>query len=159
MVRVCFVCLGNICRSPTAEGVMRHLIAERQVGHLVQVDSAGTSAYHIGERPDRRSAATARRRGIELVGHARQFEREDLEAFDYVVAMDTQNFKELVKLAPRDARDRIHLMRDFDPESPKGASVPDPYYGGEQGFEEVLDQCLRACSALLDEILNRRAGE
>ena len=135
---------------------MRHLIAERQLAELIGVDSAGTSAYHIGERPDRRSAATARRRGIELGGRARQFEREDFEAFDYVVAMDTENFKELVRIAPRTARDKIHLMRDFDPESPKGASVPDPYYGGERGFEEVLDQCLRACSALLDEMLERQ---
>ena len=151
--RVCFVCLGNICRSPTAEGVFRHLLAEADLGDALVVDSAGTAAYHAGESPDRRSAATASRRGIHLGGRARRFERGDFERFDYVVAMDGSNHRDLLQLAPsEDAREKVHLLRDFDPEAVTGSEVPDPYYGGEDGFEKVLDICVAGCRGLLAHI-------
>lgn len=150
---VCFVCLGNICRSPTAEGVFRHLLREAGLEDAVVVDSAGTAAYHAGESPDRRSTATARERGIVLEGQARRFEEGDFERFDYVVAMDKSNEQNLHRLAPDDAaEEKIHLLRDFDPDSPDGAEVPDPYYGGADGFTAVLDICLAGCAGLLAHI-------
>jgi protein-tyrosine phosphatase len=152
MVRVCFVCLGNICRSPTAEGVMRHLLAEQGLATAVEVDSAGTAAYHTGEKPDRRSAAAAQRRGVELVGRARQFLTQDWQRFDYVVAMDQANFDDLAEQAPRELRDRLSLLLQFDRDSKPGASVPDPYYGGEQGFDHVVDLCFAGCRGLIEHI-------
>ena len=153
MVSVCFVCLGNICRSPTAEGVMRHLVREAGLESAVHVDSAGTGSWHVGEAPDRRARAAGRRRGIEIGGAARQFQRSDFARFDYVVAMDGSNYDELSELAPSaEARRKLHLLRSFDPASPKGAHVPDPYYGGPEGFDEVLELCLAACRALLERI-------
>lgn len=152
MVRVCFVCLGNICRSPTAEGVTAHRARQRGVSHLVQLDSAGTGAYHIGERPDRRSIEAARRRGIELPGVARQFTVGDFTRFDYVLAMDEDNLSALEQLLGHRRHDGLRLFRSFDPTAPSGASVPDPYFGGADGFEEVLDQCERAAAGLLDHL-------
>lgn len=150
MVRICFVCLGNICRSPTAEGVMQHLVEAADLTEHIELDSAGTGAYHVGERPDRRSAAAARQRGVELRGRARQFEAADFDEFDHVVAMDLSNLRDLTGLC-RSSSDRakLSLLRDFDPESPKGSSVPDPYYGGPGGFDEVLDICEAGCRHLL----------
>ncbi len=144
------MCLGNICRSPTAEGVMQHLVEAADLTQHIELDSAGTGAYHVGERPDRRSAAAAQRRGIELRGRARQFEVSDFDAFDHVVAMDQANFVDLTRLC-RSAADRakLSLLRDHDPESPKGSDVPDPYYGGAGGFDEVLDICEAGCRHLL----------
>jgi protein-tyrosine phosphatase len=153
MVRVCFVCLGNICRSPTAEGVMRHLVERAGLDHAVEIDSAGTDAYHAGEAPDRRAHAAARARGIRLEGRARRFERVDWDRFDYVLAMDSSNHRELERRAPTPAaRAKLRLFRSFDPSAPPEASVPDPYYGGADGFEEVLDICERACGHLLSEL-------
>jgi len=153
IVRVCFVCLGNICRSPTGEGVMRKLVAEAGLAQKIDVDSAGTAAYHVGERADSRSREAARRRGIDLTSRGRAFESADFDAFDYLLAMDLENLMNLRALA-RSERDKekIHLLRSFDPEAPPQAEVPDPYYGGEQGFERVLDLCEAACSGLLDTI-------
>lgn len=152
MVRVCFVCLGNICRSPTAEGVMAHLLKEEGI-QGIEIDSAGTSAHHIGESPDRRSTATARKRGIRLSGSSRQFVKPDFKRFDYVVAMDASNRSRLMALAPDEhARAKISLLRDFDPDSPPDSEVPDPYYGGAQGFETVVDICLAGCRGLLDHL-------
>lgn len=152
MVRICFVCLGNICRSPTAEGVMAHLVAERGLqGHYL-LDSAGTSAHHTGERPDRRSAATAAARGIELPGRSRQFLASDFERFDFIVAMDQSNLNNLRRLAPsEEAEAKLSLLRQFDPKSPDGAEVPDPYYGGSRGFEDVLDIVIAGCTGLLEQ--------
>ena len=151
--RVCFVCLGNICRSPTAEGVFRHLLDEADLTDAVVVDSAGTAAYHAGEAPDRRSAAAARRRGIRLGGKARRFDVEDFDRFDYVVPMDAANERDLLALAPDDAaRATVKLLRDYDPRSPAGSEVPDPYYGGEDGFEKVLDICVAGCRGLLAQV-------
>jgi protein-tyrosine phosphatase len=159
MVRSCFVCLGNICRSPTAEGVMRHLVREAGLGGRIEIDSAGTAAYHAGESPDRRATLTARRRGIELSGRARQFKSGDWERFDYVLAMDTSNLRDLDASAPSSAaREKLSLLRSFDPESPPDASVPDPYYGGDAGFDEVLDLCEAACRGLLEHIQKEHAS-
>ena len=153
VTRVCFVCLGNICRSPTAEGVFRHLVEESGLSEVFEIDSAGTAAYHAGETPDRRSAATARRRGVELGGRARQFVREDFHRFDHVLAMDRSNLDALLRLAPDEAaRARARLLRDHDPDSPPGAEVPDPYYGGPDGFDDVFDICMAACRGLLREL-------
>lgn len=152
-VSVVFVCLGNICRSPTAEGVFRHLVAEAELQDRIHVDSAGTAAYHAGEPPDHRATQHAARRGIRLEGRARQFVAKDFQRFDYVLAMDAANFRELSRQARDDtARQRLYYCRDFDASSPRGASVPDPYYGGDAGFEEVLDLCEAACRGLLEHI-------
>lgn len=151
-VRLCFVCLGNICRSPTAEAVMRHLVAQAGLSAHIEIDSAGTAAYHVGSPPDRRARAAAHKRGIDMGGRARQFQPEDWERFDYVLAMDRSNYEDLLAIAPDGASRKLHLLRSFDPESPPGASVPDPYYGGPEGFEEVLDLCEAACRHLLEHI-------
>jgi protein-tyrosine phosphatase len=153
MVSVCFVCLGNICRSPTAEGVMRHLVREAGLETAVRVDSAGTGSWHVGEAPDRRARAAGNRRGIEISGAARQFQRSDFARFDYVLAMDGANFDELAELAPNaGALEKLHLLRSFDPAAPKNAAVPDPYYGGPEGFDEVVELCIAACRPLLERI-------
>lgn len=157
-ISVCFVCLGNICRSPTAEGVMRHLVETASLGARVEIASAGTAAYHTGELPDRRSRAAARKRGIELVSRARQFAARDWERFDYVLAMDGENYDVLARLAPNAAaRSRLGLLREFDSKSPPESSVPDPYYGGDDGFEHVLDLCEAACAGLLEHMRREHA--
>jgi protein-tyrosine phosphatase len=150
-LRVSFVCLGNICRSPTAEAVMRHLVKEAGLAERVRVDSAGTGDWHVGEARDARSAAVGRRRGIPLAGHARQWQRADFARFDYVLAMDRKNQRDLLELAPDDeARAKIHLLRAFDPASGRDDDdVPDPYYGGPDGFDRVFDICEAACRGLL----------
>jgi protein-tyrosine phosphatase len=156
-MRLCFVCLGNICRSPTAHGVMARLVAEAGLGAagrgaVIEVDSAGTAAYHVGELPDERSRAAARRRGIVLDHRARQFTAADLDRFDLVVAMDGQNLQRLRQLAGGRTQPPIVLLRSFDPTAASGAEVPDPWGGGDDGFEEVLDQCERACAGLLAHV-------
>jgi protein-tyrosine phosphatase len=152
-VALCFVCLGNICRSPTAAGVMRHLVKEAGLEQSVKIESAGTAGYHRGEAPDRRACAAGARRGIPIEGSARQFVRSDWDRFDYVLAMDRANLEDLEKTAPAAARaGKLHLLRSFDPAAPAGASVPDPYYGGEEGFDDVLELCLSACRGLLERI-------
>ena len=158
MVRLCFVCLGNICRSPTAEAVMLDLVEKAGLSAAIEVDSAGTAGYHAGDRPDTRAAAAARRRGIELRGRARQFRAQDYDRFDYVLAMDQSNFEDLAELAgSAAARKKLHLLRAFDPKSPRGAGVPDPYYGGDDGFEQVLDICTAACTGLLERVKKEHA--
>jgi protein-tyrosine phosphatase len=153
MVRVCFVCLGNICRSPTAEGVMRALIERAGLTGAVEIDSAGTGAWHVGEPADERARAAAARRGFELTSVARQVKRADFARFDYLVAMDEENLRALERMAPDEAaRGKVHLLRAFDPAAPRGAAVPDPYYGGDDGFEEVLDICEAACRGLVAHI-------
>lgn len=135
---------------------MQYLIDEAGLSEHIELDSAGTSAYHVGDRPDRRSAATARRRGIELRGRARQFEASDFDEFDYVVAMDRTNLEELRRLAQHERHHaKLSLLRDFDSESPPGSNVPDPYYGGDDGFARVLDICEAGCRELLAEVRRR----
>jgi protein-tyrosine phosphatase len=152
-IRVLFVCLGNICRSPLAESIFRHLAKERGVEHLFEIDSAGTAGYHIGDPPDSRSTATARERGVLVEGVGRQMAGNDLNRFDYVLVMDRENLAAVERLRARGpGLARVHLLREWDVEDP-GADVPDPYYGGPQGFELVHDMIDRACRNLLDELL------
>jgi protein-tyrosine phosphatase len=153
-VRLSFVCLGNICRSPTAEAVMRHLVKQAGLQDRILIDSAGTGDWHVGEPRDRRSAEVGRRRGIPLSGRARQFVPTDFARFEFVLAMDRQNLVNLRGLAPDDAaRDKVRLLRSFDPTIIEGDDeVPDPYFGGPEGFDEVFDICLRACQGLLDHL-------
>ena len=156
MTRVCFVCLGNICRSPTAEGIMLHLVNEAGLADQFAIESAGTGGYHVGEEPDPRTMRTARARGVQLPSRARKFEADDFARFDYVLAMDGENLRFLEALAPdAEARKKLHLLRSFDAESPAGAGVPDPYYGAGDGFERVFDICEAACRGLLTELLEQ----
>lgn len=152
-VRVCFVCLGNICRSPTAEAAMRALLErERLIGHI-EIDSAGTGAWHVGEPPDNRARAAGQRRGLRVDGRARKVVIEDFERFDFLIAMDRSNQSDLQRLAPSmEAAEKIALLRNFDARAPRDAEVPDPYYGGGDGFERVLDICEAACAGLLRHI-------
>ncbi len=138
------MCLGNICRSPTAEGVLRHLITKRGCRRDVEVDSAGTGAWHVGASPDERAAEAARARGIALSGRARQVTFRDFAEFDLLLAMDEENALELRRLAPPGTAHKIRRLADVD--------VPDPYYGGARGFETVLDLVTDACARLLDEL-------
>ncbi len=153
MLGVSFVCLGNICRSPTAEAVMRHLVKQAGLEAKVQVDSGGTGGWHAGEARDPRSSAVGAKRGMPLSGLARQFVAGDFARFDYVLAMDRTNHRDLTRLAPDEAaRAKVRLLRTFDPESPPEAEVPDPYHGGPSGFDRVFDICEAACRGLLDHI-------
>ena len=152
-VRVCFVCLGNICRSPTAEAAMRHLLENEQLTTQIEIDSAGTGDWHVGEPPDRRAKAAGKRRGIDVTGRARRIVAADFEYFDYVIAMDRSNQHDLVRLAPRAADEgKVALFRSFDSDSLRDADVPDPYYGEGDGFTTVLDICEAACRGLLQHI-------
>lgn len=151
--RVCFVCLGNICRSPTAAAVMARLVDDAGMADRVAVESAGTAAWHEGEGPDPRTAAAAARRAIPMDHTARRFRATDFERFDLVVAMDHENVDALTRIAPdASAAAKVVLLRAFDPASPPGATVPDPYYGGPHGFDEVIDLCEAACRGLLSRI-------
>ena len=154
--RILFVCLGNICRSPLAESVFRHLARERGVEDLFEVDSAGTSGWHGGDPPDARSVATARARGVEVAGASRKLLGEDLHRFDYLIAMDSENRANIARLqGASGGACRVHLLREWDPEADR-PDVPDPYYGGEGGFEEVHDIVERSCAALLADLLEQR---
>jgi protein-tyrosine phosphatase len=155
-MRILFVCMGNICRSPTAEGIFRHLLAQRQIDLEVEVDSAGTHDYHVGEPPDPRAIAAARRRGIDLSAlRARSLQPQDFENFDLLIAMDEQNLRELRSRSGPVYASRLRLMMDFAPDVDRRA-VPDPYYGGPQGFEEVLDLLEQASEGLLRQLLVSR---
>jgi protein-tyrosine phosphatase len=154
-MRLLFVCMGNICRSPTAEGVMRHLLREEGLEDEVTIDSAGTGAWHVGNPPDRRATAAAAARGIVLEGAARQVRPSDFDDYDLLLVADRENLADLRAIAPdEEARAKVRLLREFDPAS-GGApdlDVPDPYYGGPDGFEDVLDLVEAACRGLLAEI-------
>ncbi len=154
-MRILFVCLGNICRSPTAEGVMRHKLRAAGLGDDVDVESAGTGGWHVGHPPDERATAAAAARRIELTGAARRFEADDFDDFDLIIAMDRQNLEDMRVLAPHAAAEgRLGLLREYDPLAVDAGDleVPDPYYGGGEGFEEVLDLVDRACDGLLAEV-------
>lgn len=149
-LRVCFVCLGNICRSPTAAGVLRHHVRRAGLDGAIEVDSAGTGSWHVGDPPDYRAAAEAERRGIPLDHRARQFHPDDFTRFDLVLAMDEANLRDLLALAPDDgAAAKVHLLRSFDPGA-DDLAVPDPYYEG--GFERVFDLVDAACLGLLGHL-------
>jgi protein-tyrosine phosphatase len=167
-MRLLFVCLGNICRSPTAEGVMRSLVSEAGLEDSIELDSAGTGAWHVGSPPDARAVAAAHARGITLGGSARQVSRDDFDEFDLVLAMDRANMRELRQLAQgEEERAKVRLLREFDPATGAAADgseraaqhgdgealeVPDPYYGADCGFDEVLDLVQAACAGLLAQI-------
>lgn len=157
-VRVLFVCMGNICRSPTAEGVFRKLHQELAPQLDLHADSAGTHAYHIGDPPDPRSRAAALKRGVDIGGHrGRQVTAADFHVFDYVLAMDSDNLSRLESLRPRDACAELKLLLEYA-ETDVVLDVPDPYYGGDRGFEEVLDLVEAGGRGLLEEIVRRHAG-
>ncbi|WP_330204312.1 low molecular weight protein-tyrosine-phosphatase [Cyanobacterium sp. Dongsha4] len=148
--KLLFVCLGNICRSPSAENIMNHLIEKKGLTEQFECDSAGTSNYHIGSSPDRRMKEAARKRGIELRGKARQIEEFDLEYYDLILAMDKSNYHNILALDPKGKyKHKVKLMCDFA-KNFTDQEVPDPYYGGESGFNYVIDLLLDACQGLLD---------
>ncbi|MEW6765517.1 MAG: low molecular weight protein-tyrosine-phosphatase [Pseudomonadota bacterium] len=151
-VSVLFVCMGNICRSPTAEGVFVHKVREAGLSERIRIDSAGTHAYHIGNPPDPRSQQAALRRGYDLSPlRARKVSVPDFSAFDYVLAMDADNLAILRSLMPGDSRAHVGLFMEFATGA-KEREVPDPYYGGERGFEQVLDMVEAASEGLLHTI-------
>jgi protein-tyrosine phosphatase len=144
--------MGNICRSPTAQGVFERLVKEAGLDAHVEIDSAGTHAYHVGEPPDRRATQAAAERGIDLTPQrARRVREDDFEMFDYVVAMDRDNLEDLRAICPAHVQERLRLLLDFS-ETDRSGDVPDPYYGGAQGFERVLDMVEEGARGLLDEI-------
>lgn len=149
--KLCFVCLGNICRSPTAEGLFIHKVREAGLENYFFIDSAGTAAYHVGEGANSKSQATANKHGVQLPSRARKFEYADLEEFDLILAMDFQNFTDILEMDRKEKyKEKISLMRNFDPV--ESGNVPDPYYGGLQGFENVFQILNRSCTALLEEL-------
>jgi protein-tyrosine phosphatase len=150
-IRICFVCLGNICRSPTAEACFLDLIEREGLAERFAIDSAGTGDYHVGERahPDTRAAAKAR--GVEVRSIARQFVASDFARFDHVIAMDRQNRANLLRMAPDEAaKAKVRLFREFEPGAPGDAEVPDPYYEG--GFDRVFEICAAASRGLLEHL-------
>ena len=152
MKRVLFVCTGNICRSPTAEGVFRHLIQEAGLSGAIESASAGTHGYHVGDPPDPRTVSAAKRRGFDLSAQrARKVRAEDFEVYDFILAMDRDHFAHLESLRPNNARAEVKLLLEYHPERTH-KDVPDPYYGGADGFEQVLDMIEHATRALLHQI-------
>ncbi|MEM9664718.1 MAG: low molecular weight protein-tyrosine-phosphatase [Bacteroidota bacterium] len=155
-IKVLFVCLGNICRSPLAEGVFRHQVQQAGLAHAFEIASAGTGAWHVGEPPDARMRQTAQAHGISLAGQrAQQVNPADLDRYDLVLAMDPTNQRDLQALAARPSSGQaVRLFRDFDPQ-PGDRAVPDPYYGGPEGFETVYRIVDRTCRALLQHLIDQ----
>jgi len=152
-MRILFICMGNICRSPTAEGVFRRLVQERAPHLPLEIDSAGTHDYHVGDPPDPRAVAAAARRGIDLRSlRARQVSDDDFESFDLILAMDRLNYVTLLERAPDVLHERNRLFMDYARDT-SAKDVPDPYYGGPLGFEQVLDLAEEAAAGLLDEVM------
>ncbi len=155
-VKVLFVCMGNICRSPTAEGVFTHLVQNRKLAHRFSIDSAGTHAYHIGDAPDLRSQKAALERGIDISHlRGRKVIFGDFEDFDFLLAMDDDNHALLVNACPKQHQHKIHYFLNFAPQL-KTREVPDPYYGGEQGFERVLDMIEAASDGFLKHLFDTK---
>jgi Protein-tyrosine-phosphatase len=151
-IRVLFVCLGNICRSPLAEAVFNHKIKQAGLAEHFEVDSCGTGDYHIGEPPDPRTLANARKNGIAVDHFCRQITEDDLSYFDYILTMDNSNLQNVMSLEGADQHShKISLLREFDPDG-KGLEVPDPYFGGEEGFDLVYDILDRALDGFLDYV-------
>ena len=151
--RLLFVCLGNICRSPSAENIMNHLVQQAGLSGAIVCDSAGTADYHIGATPDRRMVAAAARRGIQMQGRARQFHSLDFEKFDLILAMDAENYRNILSLDRQgEYRHKVLLMCEFARNS-QMREVPDPYYGGPEGFDQVIDLLLDACDGLLQKVV------
>jgi protein-tyrosine phosphatase len=158
--RICFVCLGNIVRSPLAEHMFVHQTRKRGLENKYEVCSRGTGSWHVGEEPDPRMRRVAARKGLNYTGRARQFQRGDFDRFDLVIAMDQENLQSLQELVNNEEdRAKIRLLREFDPHGGPGAGVPDPYYGGIDGFEEVFAMVDRSTRALLDALERRDTEE
>ncbi len=156
--RILFVCLGNICRSPMAEGVFRRAAEDRGALHLFEIDSAGLGHWHIGQAPDARAQSASLKRGIDISGQsARQVKHGDFARFDLIVAMDGENFQELVQLAPSDARHKVRRFLDFAPEA-RTKNVPDPFFGGPESFDHALDLIEQAAGGLLATLLTEAAA-
>jgi protein-tyrosine phosphatase len=152
-IKLLFVCLGNICRSPSAEGIMNHLIAQQGLGNSIQCDSAGTSDYHVGAAPDIRMTQAARNSGVTLAGRSRQFEMLDFKTFDFILAMDQANYQSLMMLdRTGQFKDKVRLMCEFC-QTFSDKDVPDPYYGGPDGFKYVIDLLTDACNGLLEYVI------
>ncbi len=151
MKNVLFVCLGNICRSPLAEAVFKDIVKKRGLEDKISVDSCGTGNWHIGETPDPRSVAIASRNGIPIMHRGRQLEEADFQNFDYILAMDKANLRDITSKKGASGHDNIHLMQSFD-NNQSGEDVPDPYYGGEDGFQRVFDMLQESCENLADEV-------
>lgn len=153
-IRVLMVCLGNICRSPTAHAVFYQRVVEAKLGDAIEVDSAGTGAFHVGEKPDKRARIAAKQRGYDLSGlRARQVKTSDFESFDYILAMDDNNLRDLLAQCPPSSRDKVRLFMEFSDNNHE--SVPDPYYSGVDGFELVLNLAEQAAAGLLAHIRER----
>ncbi|MDZ8055364.1 MAG: low molecular weight protein-tyrosine-phosphatase [Aulosira sp. ZfuVER01] len=158
--KLLFVCLGNICRSPSAENIMNHLVEQAGLSNSIVCDSAGTSSYHIGSPPDRRmSAASEKKLGIKLRGQARQLRKSDFQDFDLILAMDRDNYQDILALDPsQHYRDKVYLMCDFCSQYSL-KEVPDPYYGGAEGFDRVIDLLVDACDGLLQKIISEQLNK
>ncbi|NEO27010.1 MAG: low molecular weight phosphotyrosine protein phosphatase [Kamptonema sp. SIO4C4] len=151
-----FVCLGNICRSPSAENIMNHLLEQKGLRDVIRCDSAGTSSYHIGAPPDERMQIAAEKRGMTLQGQARQFNITDFGKFDLILAMDRENYIDVMVMArSQPDKDKVRMMCDFARNYPD-QDVPDPYYGGEAGFDYVIDLLMDACEGLLAFLVESR---
>lgn len=150
-IRVLFVCLGNICRSPLAEAIFKHKLKQRGLEHKIEADSCGTANYHIGDNPDPRTTANAKKNGVEIEHCGRQLSVDDLEDFDYILAMDNSNFTNIHRILKDEKhKPKIQMMRDYDPHG-KG-DVPDPYHGGEKNFQEVFEILDRTMDGFLDKL-------
>jgi protein-tyrosine phosphatase len=150
--RLLFVCLGNICRSPAAENIMTHLVQQAGLGDQILCDSAGTAAYHTGEPPDRRMTAAAAKQGITLTGSARPFSAQDFQTFDLILAMDRDNYRDILGRDPQGKyRHSVKMMLDFR-QNYTVTEVPDPYYGGSDGFDYVIELLTDACEGLLEHL-------
>lgn len=155
MKKILFVCLGNICRSPLAEGIFLKIIRDRNLEHKYGADSCGTAAYHIGEKPDYRAIKTAKQHGINLNHSARQIQSIDFDYFELILVMDRANLNNTLRIASPTNKHKIKLLRDFEPSSFGDAEVPDPYYGGQSGFEEVFTIAYRCCENLIKQLENK----
>ncbi len=150
--KILFVCLGNICRSPLAHEVFQHLVNEHGLNDRFEIESCGTGAWHVGELPDKRMRVEAQKHGIKMTHRGRTLQPQDFEYFDLILPMDKSNMKNLLAQASPQFKDKIKLFRTFDPQAHDMAEVPDPYYGGSEGFENVYNIVARTCKALLENL-------